>query len=812
MKKFIVFFVLFLFVFQIALAANSFTITGKVKGLSIKDNWIILKVNESILYKFTNIFKKIFNKDSVLVNEYRINIMNDAKIEGSDGKVDLLENIQIGETISVTGVLITEMTNKDAGLMEAKYIKTYKSKNVVGIVTNLFSFGKSVNLDSSSLNNYNTVVVKSNDGASADSVLEQRGGCVGYGKPIVINTIFAPKVADVCCGGLKEIQATFVPYENKIVNIGGFEYTIRGYCYNADGLVNSPIVFKNDSCISEGEPILGNTLIAPKMPTECCKDLNICGLTIGDNQSITINGFSYIIKGYCRKECPAVDYTKFQLPFGPEWIKKPTVSLLECVSDKDCCNKRQGSINLNAPCNLRCDKGKCVDNSLYVRSLCTSNSDCILSDNECVVKSGGFINSIISWFSSNNKGCKCDVRSGQCMTYEVGSGAECNSDMICDSESIPVCGIDGKDYSNPCEAVRCNTKVQCSGKCPCKPMLPTTTKVTKPGTVPGQCSDNGDCSACEDECFENVFLNQLKNTGKICGVTSKNLICECKNKLCIPNFKTDEELCSEIDFVCGVDNKTYQNKCEIDKEGVDIQCEGTCPCDSEVGIICPTIYQPVCGINGKTYSNHCEAQNVNIPLKCMTACPCATTTTTTTTTTTKPAGTDKSSDPINWEEVILNNGFCGEQTGGTCTTGSDCAVGGCSGTICYAKNQKVPISTCEFKDCYSEKDSSTYCGCKSGKCQWYTTTSYNTSTTVPTLNDGVISGGSSLIPGTTLPPITIPGDGLLCTNPVCGDGICHEWERMQSIGTCYCAPGKPQYQANCTMGGDNFHYCPGDCQ
>jgi len=87
------------------------------------------------LAKFANMFKKIFDRDAGLLNEYRINIMNDTKIESSDSKSDLLENIKVGDTISVTGVLITEMTNKEAGLMEAKYIKTYRNRTAVAVIT-----------------------------------------------------------------------------------------------------------------------------------------------------------------------------------------------------------------------------------------------------------------------------------------------------------------------------------------------------------------------------------------------------------------------------------------------------------------------------------------------------------------------------------------------------------------------------------------------------------------------------------------------------------------------------------------------------
>ena len=61
---------------------------------------------------------------------------------------------------------------------------------------------------------------------------------------------------------------------------------------------------------------------------------------------------------------------------------------------------------------------------------------------------------------------------------------------------------------------------------------------------------------------------------------------------------------------------------------------------------------------------------------------------------------------------------CGGSTNGSCTIGSDCIKGGCSGQVCQSRLEEPIITTCEWIDCYSASTYGLECMCADGQCRW----------------------------------------------------------------------------------------------
>ena len=76
--------------------------------------------------------------------------------------------------------------------------------------------------------------------------------------------------------------------------------------------------------------------------------------------------------------------------------------------------------------------------------------------------------------------------------------------------------------------------------------------------------------------------------------------------------------------VCGVDGKTYRNRCRARCADVVVEYKGRC--DVCPACICPDVWRPVCGADGKTYSNACQAGCADVTIvhygECLTPLPC----------------------------------------------------------------------------------------------------------------------------------------------------------------------------------------------
>ncbi|XP_076451600.1 agrin-like isoform X2 [Babylonia areolata] len=180
---------------------------------------------------------------------------------------------------------------------------------------------------------------------------------------------------------------------------------------------------------------------------------------------------------------------------------------------------------------------------------------------------------------------------------------KCQCNYICDKDLRPVCGTDGKTYSNQCvldmEACRQhkNIRLWYSGEC----------------TTANNPCDQVQCRPME-EC--NVDRNGKAR-------------CQCP-QFCEPVVR----------YVCGNDSRTYDSECQLRKQTCEafdgpyvvVVHEGQCgretpcrnfPCPNDAVCrlhisqplcVCPQCseeYRPVCGDDGITYENECKLRQEN---------------------------------------------------------------------------------------------------------------------------------------------------------------------------------------------------------
>jgi len=248
----------------------------------------------------------------------------------------------------------------------------------------------------------------------------------------------------------------------------------------------------------------------------------------------------------------------------------------------------------------------CLDPAKKSRKPCPRNMDpvcgCDGADypNPCEAENAGI--------QKYTKG-KC----GQTRDKSCIDPAKKKPDGVCPMNYDPVCGCNNVTYSNACKAEIDGVQKWTRGACDKASTKSDCVDPKKQSMRP--CPENYDpVCGCDGKTYSNECSAEVR------GLTSwtKGACDKAIDPNCIDPNKMSNKGCPENwDPVCGCDGKTYGNECEAKAKGVQSFTKGKCGTDKSQGCIdkskinpeglCPMNYNPVCGCNGQTYSNECKA-------------------------------------------------------------------------------------------------------------------------------------------------------------------------------------------------------------
>jgi hypothetical protein len=200
----------------------------------------------------------------------------------------------------------------------------------------------------------------------------------------------------------------------------------------------------------------------------------------------------------------------------------------------------------------------------------------------------------------------CSIANGVCLTPKSLGFCKAKPDT-CAAVLAPVCGCDGKTYSNSCEASIAGISVAANGVC----------GATCGGVTAAKCAANEFCDL----------------TPGTCGNASPSGACV------VPPTS-----CPEVSSpVCGCDHKTYKSACAATMAKVALFSNGECACGGPDAIACEdgrycelatgaclgpsatgscklapatctSVKSLVCGCDGVVYQNACEAAKAQVSI------------------------------------------------------------------------------------------------------------------------------------------------------------------------------------------------------